>query len=66
MIIVSDTSPLIDAIIQQANFRVSDRLYLEVLIAARENYQQRSLKSKKRADRDLDTDTGIITEIVDN
>ena len=39
MIIVSDTSPLIDAIIQQANFRVSDRLYREVLIAARENYQ---------------------------
>ena len=66
MIIVSDTSPLIDAIIQQANFRVSDRLYLEVLIAARENYQQRSLKSKKRPDGDLDTDTGIITEIADN
>ena len=66
MIIVSDTSPLIDAIIQQANFRVSDRLYLEVLIAARENYQQRSLNSKKRPDRDLDTDTGIITEIADN
>ena len=66
MIIVSDTSPLIDAIIQQANFRVSDRLYLEVLIAARENYQQRSLNSKKRPDRDLDMDTGIITEIADN
>ncbi|NEQ40627.1 MAG: DUF3368 domain-containing protein [Okeania sp. SIO3I5] len=36
---VTEIRPIIDALIQQANFRVSDRLYLEVLIAAGENYQ---------------------------
>ncbi|WP_426561988.1 hypothetical protein [Dapis sp. BLCC M172] len=28
---------IIDRLIQQANFPVSDRLYIEILIAAREN-----------------------------
>ena len=36
---VTEIRPIIDNLIQQANFRVTDRLYLEVLIAARENYQ---------------------------
>lgn len=37
--LVTEIRPIIDNLIQEANFRVSDRLYLEVLIAARENYQ---------------------------
>ncbi|NEP80662.1 MAG: DUF3368 domain-containing protein [Okeania sp. SIO3B3] len=34
---VTEIRPIIDSLIQEANFRVSDRLYLEVLIAARES-----------------------------
>lgn len=35
--LVSEIRPIIDDLIRQANFRVSDRLYVEVLIAAGEN-----------------------------
>ncbi|MGD1702813.1 DUF3368 domain-containing protein [Dapis sp. BLCC M229] len=37
--LVTEIRPIIDNLIQEANFRLSDRLYLEVLIAAKENYQ---------------------------
>jgi len=37
--LVTEIRPIIDSLIQEASFRVSDRLYLEVLIAAGENYQ---------------------------
>lgn len=41
--IITSVRPIVDALIQQANFRVSDRLYKEVLQLAEENNEQLNL-----------------------